>query len=101
MNHYCQMIAGLTVGFSIVGLVVLLCSRRMLIVHGTRRQYKAGFLRALVALLRMYFLDYSNTLFVDPNCKVVTHQEERELTKNQRKRRCQTHKSMMIFEVEL
>jgi hypothetical protein len=90
-----QMLAGCAVGFSVVGLVVLLTSRRMLMVHGIRRQYKAGFLWAVCSLIRMYFFGFSNTLFVNPNCIVKTRQENREMRKNR------PAKCVMIFEAEL
>jgi hypothetical protein len=98
-----KMIAGIGIGFLIsVFLLSLFAGRKMLVVHGTRRQKQIGFYRALCSLIRMYYGGYSNTLFVNPNCVVKARQGERELTKNERsKRPGQTAKSMMIFEVEL
>jgi hypothetical protein len=70
-----------------------LAGRTMLIVHGTVRQRRAGLFRAILALLRMYWFGYSNTLFVRTDCKVETWQEERGTLKKP--------KSMMIMEIEL
>lgn len=90
-----KVIAVVINSLAFAGLVIASCSRKMLMIHGTRRQYKAGFLWALCSLIRMYYGGYSNTLFVNPNCVVKTRQENREMRKNR------PSKSVMVFEVEL
>lgn len=86
---------------AVTAFLLMLCSRKMLLVHGTRKQVKAGFLWALCSLIRMYFGGYSNTLFVNPRCTVKTRTEEREMRKNKPGKRVYPSRTVMIFEVEL
>lgn len=76
-------------------IVHLVFGRTMVLVHGVVKQRRAGLIRAIYHLLRMYWCGYSNTLFVNPDVKVKTRHEDREMRKNK------PGKHYMIFEVEL